>query len=297
MIRTTVAMAGLGLSLFAAGSVQAALPANVLPRAEFIEEIHGFPGDPDPPGRLYEAESRAYANSHVSPNHSATLEAQADNRSRITGSPILTIDGRALNTGALEPGYETVRAIVEADYYFEVASRLGDRTVPIILPIEWSVNVSREAEGSAIVQWEVSITPQLNRFRGSASTNATYTVNESFHNTTAGDTGTTQLKLDVYTADFDYYKVHIKVSGSAGRLADPFYNPNPASGLATFSAVIDPLPYVDPSFAHAADTSFRFSENLFASPVPEPAVVWLFVAGFGWFVRAMPHRVGTSRWR
>ena len=205
------------------------------------------------------------------------------------------IDGRAVNTGVIEPGYETVRAIAEANYYFEVVSPAGDRTVPIILPIEWSVGLSREAEGSAFVQWEVSVTPQLDRFRGSASTNATYTVNEIFHTTTGGDRGITHLKLDAYTAAFDYYKVHIKVSGNASRLADPFYNPRPASGSASFSAVIDPLPYVDPAFANAASTSFFFSENLFASSVPEPSVFWLLAVGIGAIVSATPRRDDLKR--
>ncbi|MBK8018424.1 MAG: hypothetical protein IPK20_18000 [Betaproteobacteria bacterium] len=295
MIRLALAMAGAGLAAIAADSAHAAIPANILPQAEFIEDIIGFPGDPDPPGRLYEAENRSYANTHVSPNHSATLEAHAVNRSQIAGSPLLTIDGRAVNTGVIEPGYETVRAIAEANYYFEVVSPLGDRTVPIILPIEWSVGLSREAEGSAFVQWEVSVTPQLDRFRGSASTNATYTVNEIFHTTTGGDRGITHLKLDAYTAAFDYYKVHIKVSGSASRLADPFYNPRPASGSASFSAVIDPLPYVDPAFANAASTSFFFSENLFASSVPEPSVFWLLAVGIGAIVSATPRRDELKR--
>jgi len=288
MFRLTAALAALALSALAAGHAQAAIPANLLPRAEYIEEIVGFPEDPHPPGRLYEAESFSYANTHVSPTHSVTVEAHAVNRSIIAGSPILTIDGRAANTGSIEPGHEGVRARVEANYYFEVRSALGDRTVPIVLPIEWSASLSRQDEGSAFVQWTVSVTPQLNPFRGSASTSRTYVVNESFHNTTGGESGRTHLTLDAYTSDFDYYKVHIELSGSASRLADPFFNPNPASGLATFTAVIDPLPFVDPAFANAAATSFRFSENLFAPPVPEPAIAWLLAAGLAWLAWTTP---------
>ena len=199
MMRRAAVPAVLSLLSVVPAISSAVVQANLLPQAEFIEEIERFPGVASPPGRLYVAESDSYADTHLEGSHSVTVEAHAANRSAILGSPILTIDGRATHVGPIETGFEGVKATVETNYYFEVRSATGDRTVPIVLPIEWSANLSREAEGSAFVHWEVSVTPQLNLFRGSASTGGTYVVNESFHNTTGGDSGTTQLKLAVYT--------------------------------------------------------------------------------------------------
>jgi hypothetical protein len=48
-----------------------------------------------------------------------------------------------------------------------------------------------------------------------------------------------------------------------------------ASSPISFSASVDPLPEIDPSYLYASDFTLDFSPNPPASAVPEPSSVWL----------------------
>lgn len=261
------ALAALALLLLQASSAGAApVGVNILPRAEFRENIERLPGEVDPPGRLHEPESISYSGGGGTNGHAVSVSATAANQSTITGAPLLSVSGTANNSGARVPGEETVTATVEVTYYFEVIAA-GD--VPIVLPVDWSVHLVREGIGGAGVRWEASIAPQINRFRGSDTDGRSFAVNNFNGLFTFDETSSTTLTVMASPAQREYYRVDLKLTGSASRF-DLFNRPLPAAAL--FSATLDPLPYVDPSFAGAADVQFVFSENLFATPVPEPSV-------------------------
>ncbi len=210
-------------------------------------------------------ESISYTGGGGRDGHAVSVSATAANQSTITGAPLLSVSGTANNSGTRVPGEETVTATVEATYYFEVIAA-GD--VPIVLPLEWSVDLDRENLGGASVRWEASIAPQINRFRGGDTDGRSFAVNNFTGLFTFDETSSTTLTVMAAPAEHEYYRVDLKLIGSASRF-DLFNRPLPAS--ARFSATLDPLPYVDPSFAGAADVQFVFSENLFATPVPEPS--------------------------
>lgn len=253
------------LSLQAPNTSAAPAGVNLLPRAEFRENIERLPGEVDPPGRLYEAESISYTGGGGSDGHAVSVSATAANQSTITGAPLLSVSGTASNSGTRVPGEESVTATVEATYYFEV---IASGEVPIVLPVDWSVNLVREGLGGASVRWQASIAPQINRFRGGDSDGRSFAVNNFTGLFTFDETSSTTLTLMAAPAEHEYYRVDLKLTGSASRF-DLFNRPLPASAI--FSATLDPLPYVDPSFAGAGDVQFVFSENLFAAPVPEPS--------------------------
>lgn len=259
-------LATLAMLLLQAPTASAApVGVNILPRAEFRENIERLPGEVDPPGRLYEPESISYTGGGGTDGHAVSVSATAANQSTITGAPLLSVSGTASHSGTRVPGEEAVTATVEATYYFEV---IAAGEVPIVLPVEWSVDLERDGLGGAAVTWRASITPQINRFRGSDSDGRTFTVNNFTGLFSFDETSSTTLTLTAAPAEHEYYRVDLKLTGSASRF-DLFNRPLPAS--AVFSATLDPLPYVDPSFAGAADVQFVFSENLFATPVPEPS--------------------------
>ena len=284
-------LAAVGLAIGAVGAVAAPAGVNLLPQAEFKEDIVRLPGADSPTGRLHEAETARYTDTRTTAGGGGSVSATAANLSTVQGAPLLAVQGMASFSGAQVPGEEVVTATVEVNYWFEVIA--GGDSVPIQLPLRWTADGVRDGAGSVMVQWEASITPQINRFRGLDTDGRFFSANtvnglSGFH-----DDAATLLTVSAGTAEHEYYKVHLKLTGSAGRGPDPFRR----GGGGAFSATLDPLPRVDPAYAGAADVRFVFSDNLFAAPVPEPGTWMLWLAGLGslWRLQWQRRRVGRRR--
>lgn len=279
---------GSGLILACGVAGQAQTVPELLPRAEFIEHIQRLPGDIEPQGALYVPESFIYSGTRIQDGHSVSVTGYAGIDSLpppALNGPLMRVRGSSVNGGAPEVNHanESIRATTEVNFYFRVRAAATIREIPIILPLQWAVDMSIDSgnAGSSFVQWEAMINPQINPFRGSASTSATHIVNTSFGTAPISLTGTTNLTLNAsnYNWTGEYYRVHLELTGSASRYATA--GDMRLNSSAVFDALLDPLPYVDPTFAATNPVEFSFSENLFsgtaAADAPEPGTLVLLL--------------------
>lgn len=259
-----------GLVLACGGKVGAQGFPETLPRAEFREEIRRLSGDVGPTGSLYVPESDTYTGNRNHDGHLVAVSAFVGITSLQTpafSGPMLRVSGSSVNGGPSEAGYanESVMATAEVTYYFRVVAAPTVGNIPIILPVHWSARLSIDNDmfGSAGVQWEAAINPQLNRFRGSDDDGRFFVVNSAFGVAPISDSGVVNLTVNArnHALEGEYYRVHLLLRGGASRYVTASDFGRNSAGF--FDATLDPLPYVDPAFATNNLVEIFYSENLF----------------------------------
>jgi hypothetical protein len=212
------------------------------------------------------------------------------------GGPILKMSGSALNVGATDPDIPThllagaAGARAEVEYYFRVITSASILNVPILLPVNFDMHVTRTpgSAATAFTQWQV-VVRRVFTDRDVAFDSGASQVRPPLIGDRRDDVGTEILEFNARNGFLsgEYYRVRMILVGNAGwdREAAKFGNMEAAAATGTFEAMLDPLPRVDPTFEGADQVTFEFSDNLFqgssAAAAPEPGTLALLGVGVG----------------
>lgn len=289
------------LALLAAGAAVVPTPVRAqftpLPRATFRETLSRLPGDTAPSGDLYRPGSDSYSASLIEGQHTAAVSGFVQTQGQ-PGGLVLNMFGMAFNEGLTPPEDNTpgegISALAEVEYYFRVrtAPTISTR-IPILLPVNFSLLAGGEGYGTASARWEVDVRREGLRSVAFGSSNVSVGAGTGF-NRVNDDVGRKTLSFSAFNASFntgaysgDYYSVRMLLRGNAswdGLTAAAAGFPG-APGTGRFSAMLDPLPMVDPTFAGADQVRFEYSDNLFsnaaADVVPEPGTLALLLLPLG----------------
>jgi PEP-CTERM motif len=167
-------------------------------------------------------------------------------------------DGTVSVTGSSISSVGIVTATASLDYFFKVVgSAPGVTSVPIIIPTVATTSGDASGANDYAIAGIFATGNLAGEFAclGATAGNAhCNSAPSSFSNNFATNWVVGNTSEVNISATFQY------LSGA---------------GPITFSASVDPMPEIDPTFQYASDFALQFSPNLGSSPVPEPSSLWL----------------------